>query len=45
METNIEERYDELCNENKRIEKRIDEMDNNLNTRFNAMKAYLSGQI
>ena len=45
METNIEERYEDLRNDTKRLDKRIDTLGNDVIERMNVMGANLSGQM
>ena len=45
METNVEERYEDLRNDNKRLDKSIDALGNDLTVRMNIMSSNLTGQM
>ena len=45
METNIEERYEDLRNDNKRLDKRINMLGNDVIERMNVMSSNLMGQM
>ena len=45
METNIEEHYEDLRNDNKRLDKRIDMLGNDVIERMNVMSSNLMGQM
>ena len=45
METNIEERYEDLRNDTKRLDKRIDMLGNDIIERMNVMTSNLTGQM
>ena len=45
METNIEELYEDLCRDNKELDKRINMLNNDLMERMNVMSSNLMGQM
>ena len=45
METNIEERYEDLRNDSKELDKRINMLNNDLTERMNVMRSNLTGQM